>query len=130
MSVFDLLRQEYVKGKVVGKYRLGNGNVGLVVEQQGTNRRYHVQFRDDYSRPCIENLYGLLNDPFAGKTKALERLISEGDQVELTLSYSKGPFRESYRVHSVSRPNPAPGPYKMLPDPGYLPLRQAKTTRY
>jgi len=30
MSLLDLLRQEYVKGRVVDKYRIGNGNIGLV----------------------------------------------------------------------------------------------------
>lgn len=129
MSVFDLLRQECVKGKVVEKYKLGNGNIGLVVEQQGTNRRYHVRFRDDYRGPCIENLFGLLNDPFAGKTKALERLITEGAQVELTLSYSREPFREAYRLHSVSASKPA-RPYKMLPEPANSPYRPAKSTHY
>lgn len=48
MSVLDLFRNEYVSGKVVDKYRLNNGNLGLIVEDAATRRRYHVQFRDDY----------------------------------------------------------------------------------
>ena len=119
MSIFDLLRQEYVKGKVVGKYKLDNGNIGLVVEQQGTNRRYHVAFRDDHRGPSVENLFGLVYDPFHRKTDSLDRLIKAGDSVEMTLSYSRGPFREAYRLHSVSSSNPANSPY-----------RPAKTTHY
>jgi len=30
LSLLDLLRQEYVKGRVVDKYRIGNGNIGLI----------------------------------------------------------------------------------------------------
>jgi len=37
-----------VHGKVTGKYRLENGNLGLVVEDAATRRRYHVEFRDNY----------------------------------------------------------------------------------
>lgn len=32
MPLLDLLRQEYVKGRVVDKYGLWNENVGLVIE--------------------------------------------------------------------------------------------------
>ncbi len=101
MSLLDLLRQEYVKGKVVDKYRLENGNVGLIIAQDGTNRRYHVQFRDDYRGPGIDNLFGLLKEPFSGKSEYVDRLVNKDDYVELTASYSRGPFREAYRLHSV-----------------------------
>jgi len=104
VSLFDLLRQEYIKGTVVDKYRLENGNVGLVVEQAGTRNRYHIQFKDDRRGPCVENLYGLLKEPFSGKTGSVDRLISPGDSVELTTSYTRGPFREAYRIHSVYGP--------------------------
>jgi len=68
MSVLDLFRHEYVHGKVVDKYRLENGNLGLIVEDAATRRRYHVEFRDNYKGPSSENLFGLLKEPFAGKT--------------------------------------------------------------
>lgn len=103
MSLLDMLRQEYLQGKVVDKYRLGNGNVGLILENGDRNRRYHVEFKDRYEGPGIENLFGLLKYPFEGKTENVERLVSEGDYVELTVSYSKGPIREAYFLHSVSR---------------------------
>ena len=106
MSFLDVFRQEYVNGKVMDKYRLENGNLGLIVEDAATHRRYHVEFRDNYKGPSGENLFGLLKDPFAGKTEYLDKLVSEGDSIDLTLSYSRSPFREAYYVHSVSRSNP------------------------
>lgn len=101
MSLLDLLRQEYVKGKVVDKYRLENGNVGLIIARDGGHTRYHVQFRDDYRGPCIENLFGLLKEPFSGKSEYVDRLVNKGDHIELIASYSREPFREAYRVHLV-----------------------------
>jgi len=126
MSLLDILRQDYVKGKVIDKYKLQNGNVGLIVEDEITRKRYHVAFKDRYRKPCVENLFGLLNEPFDGKTEHIERLINKGDSVELTLSYSKGPLREAYYIHSVSGPkvyNNSPPlinlPYKSVKTPGY-----------
>jgi len=102
--LLDILRQEYLRGRVVDKYRLSNGNIGLIVEDGNMGRRYHIEFKDRYKQPSIENLFGLLKYPFEGKTENVERLVSEGDYVELTVSYSKGPIREAYYLHSVSRP--------------------------
>jgi len=130
MSLLDLLKQEYVKGKVIDKYRLNNGNVGLVVEQAGTGRRYNVRFRDDYKGACVENLFGLLNDPFSCKTEHVDRLVNAGDSIELTMSYSKDPFREAYRIHSVSRLNPGSVHYKNPPRLINLPERSVNTARY
>ena len=112
MSVLDLFRHEYVNGKVVDKYRLENGNLGLIVEDAATRRRYHVEFRDNYKGPQAENLFGLLKEPFAGKTEYLDKLVEEGDNIDLTLSYSRGPFREAYYVHSVSRTEPRRAAYR------------------
>lgn len=109
MSILDVFRQEYVQGKVMDKYRLENGNLGLIVEDAVTRRRYHVEFRDGYKGPSAENFFGLLKEPFAGKTECLGSLIREGDNIDLTLSYSRGPFREAYYVHSVSRLEPKRG---------------------
>ncbi|MDD1776151.1 MAG: hypothetical protein LUP94_02230 [Candidatus Methanomethylicus sp.] len=103
----DVFRNEHVHGKVVDKYRLNHGNLGLIVEDAATRRRYHVEFRDNYKGPSSENLFGLLKDPFAGKTEYLDNLVKEGDNIDLTLSYSKGPFREAYYVHSVLRAEPS-----------------------
>jgi hypothetical protein len=112
MSVLDLFRNEYVNGKVVDKYRLTNGNLGLVVEDGATRRRYDVEFRDNYKGPSSENLFGLLKKPFAGKTEYLDHLVEAGDSIDLTLSYSRGPFREAYHVHSVSRAEPRQSVYR------------------
>jgi hypothetical protein len=47
MSVLDLFRNEYVHGKVTNQYRLENCNLGLIVEDAATRRRYHVEFKDN-----------------------------------------------------------------------------------
>ena len=101
--MLDLFRQEYIKGKVVDKYRLENGNLALVV-QQGDNKRYHVEFKDNYKGPCLDNLYGLIKEPFGGKTGSVENLVNKEDIVELTVNYSKSPLRQAYRIHTVSGP--------------------------
>ena len=130
MSVLDLFRNEYVNGKVTGKYRLENGNLGLIVEDAATRRRYHVEFRDDYRGPSSENLFGLLKEPFAGKSEYLNHLVEEGDSIDLTLSYSKGPFREAYYVHSVSRARPRGGPYRSPTRLIELPYRHTARAGY
>jgi len=112
MSILDVFRQEYVRGRVVDKYRLENGNLGLTVEDAATRRRYHVEFGDEYKGPSAENFFGLLKEPFARKTEYLDNLVKDGDRVELTLSYSRGPFREAYYLHSVSRSNPGKPAYE------------------
>jgi len=131
MSLLDVLRQEYVKGRVVDKYRLENGNVGLVIAREGTNRRYHVQFQDDYRGPCIENMFGLLKEPFSGKTEYVDRLIHKGDYIELTASYSQGPFRDAYRVHSISRRESEDNPRREnMAAPYRLLYRSSRTHMY
>jgi hypothetical protein len=112
MSVLDPFRQEYVHGKVVDKYKLNNGNLGVIVEDAATHRRYHVEFKDNYKGPSSENLFGLLKEPFAGKTEYLDHLVEQGDSIDLTLSYARGPFREAYYVHSVSRAEPRRAAYR------------------
>ena len=130
MSVLDVFRQEYVNGKVIDKYKLSNGNLGLIVEDAATRRRYHVEFRDNYKGPSSENLFGLLKEPFAGKTEYLDKLVSEGDNIDLTLSYSGGPFREAYYVHSVSRTEPKRAPYRSPTKLIELSYRHGRTGAY
>ena len=130
MSVLDVFRNEYVNGKVVDKYRLNNGNLGLIVEDAATRRRYHVEFRDNYKGPSTENLFGLLKDPFVGKTEYLDKLVEEGDNIDLTLSYSRGPFKEAYYVHSVSRAGRGRQPYRTTTRMIELPYRHGRTGAY
>ena len=115
MSLLDILRQDFVKGRVVDKYRLGNGNLGLVINGQGDGRRYHVEFEDGRERPNFYNLYGLLKKPFSGKTDHVDKLVKEGDVIELSTSYSKGPFRQAYRIYNVSKPTPGSVSYLHRP---------------
>ena len=115
--MLDYFRSEYVTGKVLDKYRLENGNIAAVIEDQVGKERYHVEFRDGYKGPAPENLFGIAKEPFAGKTDYLDKLLSKGDSVGLTLGYSKGPFRQAYRLHFVS------GQYSKRGAAGYLPVR-------
>jgi hypothetical protein len=116
MSLLDLFRQEYVKGRVLDKYQLENGNIGVVVENQINKKRYHVEFKDGYKGPALENLFGLAKEPFAGKSEYLDKMVEKGDSIELTVSYSKTPLRQAYQLHSVSGVNQT----RRIPA-GYLP---------
>jgi hypothetical protein len=126
MSLLDYLRQDYVRGKVIDKYRLKDGNIGMVVEEEDSKKRYHVEFKDSNRGPSIENLFGLLKYPFEGKTDQVDKLVHEGDSIELTVSYSKGPLREAYYLQSVYQ-NQA---YRNPATPVSLPYRAAKTPGY
>ena len=114
-----------MSGKVLDKYKLENGNIGILLEQKGTYKRYHVEFKDNGQKPGLENLYGLLSDPFNEKTKAVDGLVNKGDTIGLTVSYSKSPFRSAYRLHSSSKP-PTKNPYTPAP----LPYRRSQNLRY
>ena len=130
MSILDVFRHEYVNGKVVDKYRINNGNLGLIVEDAATSRRYHVEFRDNYNGPSTENLFGLLKEPFARKTEYLDKLVEKGDSIDLTLSYSRGPFKEAYYLHSVSRAEPGRVPYRSPTKLIELPYRDGRIGVY
>jgi len=117
MALIDYLRGEYISGKVMDKYTCGNGNIGVVVQQKGTYKQYHVEFRDDKQQPGIGNLYGLLNNPFNQKTDSIDRLINKGDDIEMTVDYSRSPFRNAYRIHSASHPRTYRIPNKLTYKP-------------
>lgn len=104
MSLIDYIRGEFVSGKVVDKYRLDTGNLGILVQQKGTYKRYHVEFEGAHDKPSIYNLYGLLSNPFNRKSESVSRLIGKDDNIELTLSYSHSPLRKAYRLHSTVGP--------------------------
>ena len=125
MSLIDLFRGEYVKGKVVDKYSLNNGNIGLILDDTSTKKRYHVEFKDGYKGPGIENLYGLLKDPFSSKTDFIDKLIEKGDSIGLTVSYSKSPFRQAYKLHYVLTP-----PYKTKGRSADLPYKYFRLSQY
>lgn len=117
MALWDLFRTQYMKGKVIDKYRLDNGNIGVIVESQIDRKRYHVEFKDGYKGPTTENLFGLVKDPFVGKSEYLDKLVGKGNSIELTMSYSKTPIRQAYQLHSVCGTNRT----QRIPT-GYLPL--------
>ena len=124
MSLIDYIRGEYVKGKVLDKYSLKNGNIGLIVQEASTKKRYHVEFKDGYKGPGIENLYGLLKDPFSSKTDFIDKLIGKGDSIGLTVSYSKSPFRQAYKLHYVQPP------YKAKRSSADLPYKYFRLSQY
>lgn len=101
MSIIDLFRDEQISGKVLTKYRHDDGNIGLIVEDI-SGKRYSVDFKTDNIKPCFDNLYGIIDEPFKKKGNYLDKLVQSGDHVELTVSYSKSPFRTAYCLHSVS----------------------------
>jgi len=100
MSLLDILRAEHVRGKVLEKKKLKNGNIGLVVEDDNSKERYQVEFKD-YGYPRLANLFGLFKEHFAGETEKLDQLIKPGEHIELGLSYSKSPIREAYYLSKV-----------------------------
>jgi hypothetical protein len=61
-----------------------------------------VEFKLGYKGPSLINLFDIAKEPFAGKTDYLEKLLSKGDSIGLTLGYSKGLFRQAYQLYSVS----------------------------
>jgi hypothetical protein len=79
MSLLDIVRQEYVSGNVMDKYRLENGSLGLIIVDAAVHRGYPVEFRDNYKGPAVDNLLGLLEEPFVRKPEYLERLVKDGD---------------------------------------------------
>ena len=131
MSLLDYFRGEYVKGRVVDKYSLGNRNIGLIIDDIGANKRYHVEFKDGYKGPGINNLFGLLKDPFSSKTESIDKLVEKGDSIGLTVSYSKGPFRQAYKIHYVSGASPYKTKAKRTDFPyKYFRLSQYNKGRY
>jgi hypothetical protein len=56
MLLLNILRTDYVRNKVLDKYSLNNGNIGLVIEDNSTQKRYHIEFRDGYKSPNAEYL--------------------------------------------------------------------------
>ena len=100
------------------------------MEDKATHRRYHVDFKDNYKGPQAENLFGLLKEPFAGKTEYLDKLVKEGDEIDLTLSYSREPFRKACYVHSVSSSKAGNTPYESSRKLIDLPYRAGKAHGY
>ena len=117
ISILNLFRKERIKGKVLDKYQYESGNIGLIVEDERTGKRYSVEFRTDYIKPGWENLYRIISEPFKGKKEYLDQLIEKESYVELTTSYSKEPIKHAYFLHAVSRKpyyKPKPKKYRRI----------------
>ena len=102
MALLGMFRQQYMEGKVLDKYQLENGNIGLIVENRVDKQRYHVEFADKQTKPGPDNLYGLYKAPFEQQGKALDKIIYEGDYVGVTTGYNRSPFKQAQQLHTVS----------------------------
>ena len=102
MALLDIFRQHYLEGKVLDKYPLENGNIGLIIENRVDRQRYHVEFADKQTKPGLDNLYGLYKAPFEQKGKSLDKLIYKGDYIGVTTGYNRSPLKQAQQLHMVS----------------------------
>ena len=101
-KLHEVFRQQRIKGKILDKYSLSSGNIGIIVEDE-YGGRYSVEFRNNYIKPNIENLYRFVKEPFKGKGQYLDKLIEKDTYIDLTTSYSKSPLKYAYCLHSISK---------------------------
>ena len=101
MAILDIFYQQYIEGKVLDKYRLENGNIGVIVENNIDRQRYHVEFND--GKPELNNLYGLFKTSFEQQSDSLDKLITKGDYVGVTLSYNRSPFKQARQGKPLNR---------------------------
>ena len=92
---------ETIDGKVIDKYRIQNGNICLIIEDEN-KKKYSVEFEDYTSQPCFSNLYGLLGSKFQNKSDNLDHLIEKDNYVGFKVHYSENPIRKGYRLNYVS----------------------------
>ena len=90
-----------IDGKVIDKYRIQNGNICLIIEDEN-KKKYSVEFEDYTSKPCFSNLYGLLSSKFQNKGDNLDHLIEKDNYVGIKVKYSENPIRIGYRLNYVS----------------------------
>lgn len=90
-----------IDGKVIDKYRIQNGNICLIIEDEN-KKKYSVEFEDYTSKPCFSNLYGLLSSKFQNKSDNLDHLIEKDNYVGVKVHYSENPIRIGYRLNYVS----------------------------
>ena len=90
-----------IDGKVVDKYRLGNDNICVIIEDDN-DKKYSVEFEDYYVNPCLSNLYGLFPGTFQGNSESLDHLIDKDNYIGVNVNYSENPIRIGYRLNYVS----------------------------
>ena len=101
MPSHNIFSSHRLYGQILGKYRLDNGNLALIIEELSIRQRYSVEFKTKKPTPCLENLYGLLSEPYLGKDGYLEHLLREGDYIDVAVNYRPGPLRHAYYLHGV-----------------------------
>lgn len=102
-----------INGKVVDKYGLGSGNLGVIVEDE-YGKRYSVEFQSYSAKPSLSNLYGLINDPFRENAESLDRLVEKGSYISVDVGRSDNPLRYAYRLNYVSA---TPMHYRLRAEP-------------
>ena len=90
-----------IDGKVVDKYRLGNDNICVIIEDDN-DKRYSIEFEDYSTKPSLANLYGLVSTKFRGKSDSLDHLINKDNYIGVNVNYSENPIRIGYRLNYVS----------------------------
>ena len=105
VSLKNILNEQYLSGRIANKYNLANGNLALVLNDANSGERYLIEFKTKSYGPCLNNLFGLINEPFKKKADYLEQLLTPGQEVDLAVSDTKGPIKQAYWVYSVSDPS-------------------------
>ena len=90
-----------IDGKVIDKYRIQNGNICLIIEDEN-NKRYSVKLEDYTSEPCFSNLYGRLSSKFQNMSDNFDHLIEKDNYVGVKIHHSENPIRIGYRLNYVS----------------------------
>ncbi len=90
-----------IDGKVIDKYKLDNGNLGMILEDEN-GRRYAVEFQTSEAKSSFNNLYGLVGESFQGQSESIDKLINEGDYIGIDVSSSKNPLRTAYCINYVT----------------------------
>ena len=89
-----------IDGKVIDKYRIQNGNICLIIEDEN-KKKYSVEF-EDYTSKRFSNLYGILGSKFQNKSDNFDHLIEKDNYVGIKVKYSENPIRIGYWLNYVS----------------------------
>ena len=99
MKIFD------EKARLFGKINIIDASIifltlVLIVVYAALVRRT-IDMKDAFKRHTA-----IIKMDIKGCPRGIYKLVKEGDVIELTTSYSKGPFRQAYRIYDVSKPKP------------------------
>ena len=101
MSLLDAFKNERIKGKIVNKDILENGNLGILVEDESTGSIYFVEFRTEKVPLTLDNMFGIVDEPYRKKNQYLNHLLAPNRYIDMAASYTKGPKKAAYHIYSV-----------------------------